>query len=88
MKPLIILTLSLAAVASSGALAQDKTRAQVEQELVQAQQNGLDYVTDTSYPDVNPIFAAQVERLKQQHSARQSSGNTVAGNGRSADESN
>lgn len=88
MKPLIILTLSLAAVASSGALAQDKTRAQVEQELVQAQQNGLDYVTDTSYPDVNPIFAAQVKRLKQQHSARQSSGNTVAGNGRSADESN
>lgn len=57
MKPLIILTLSLAAVASSGALAQGKTR-------------------------------AQVERLKQQHSARQSSGNTVAGNGRSADESN
>jgi hypothetical protein len=46
--------------ASSSAFAQEKTRAQVYQELIQAEQNGLNYVTDTSYPEVNPIFAQQV----------------------------
>jgi hypothetical protein len=63
--------LSLAALsfvvlaASSSAFAQGKTRAQVYQELIEAQQNGLDYITDASYPDVNPVFAHQVEQRKQ-----------------------
>jgi predicted RNase H-like HicB family nuclease len=51
--------------ASSSAFAQGKTRAEVYQELIEAQQNGLDYVTDTSYPDVNPIFAQQVAQHKE-----------------------
>lgn len=51
--------------ASSSAFAQGKTRAEVYQELIQAEQNGLNYVTDTSYPDVNPIFAQQVAQHKE-----------------------
>jgi hypothetical protein len=71
MKKLAITAISLAVLTSSGAFAQSKTRAEVYQELIEAQQNGLNYVTDTSYPDVNPIFAAQVARMKHQHLAQQ-----------------
>lgn len=60
----------LAVLASTSVFAQGKTRAEVYQELVDAQQNGLNYVTDTSYPDVNPMFAPQVARMKQQQVAR------------------
>nr|WP_232437760.1 DUF4148 domain-containing protein [Burkholderia ubonensis] len=48
--------------------AQKKTRAQVRQELIDAQLNGLNFITDTSYPVVAPIFEQQVNRLKQQNS--------------------
>ncbi|WCM22195.1 DUF4148 domain-containing protein [Paraburkholderia bryophila] len=66
MKKIAFAALSVAILAtSSGAFAQAKTRAQVYQELITAQQNGLNYVTDTSYPEVNPIFAQQVEQHKQ-----------------------
>ncbi|WP_232447884.1 DUF4148 domain-containing protein [Burkholderia ubonensis] len=51
-----------------GAPAQEKTRAQVRQELIDAQRNGLNFITDTSYPVVAPIFEQQVNRLKQQNS--------------------
>ena len=65
-----VLGLSMILLASAGiasnASAQEKTRAEVRQELIQAENNGLRFVTDTSYPDVNPIFAQQVARLKQQ----------------------
>ena len=71
MKKLAIAATSLSVLMSSGAFAQSKTRAEVYQELIEAQQNGLNYVTDTSYPDVNPIFAAQVERMKHEHLAQQ-----------------
>ncbi|PCE33949.1 DUF4148 domain-containing protein [Burkholderia ubonensis] len=47
--------------------AQEKTRAQVRQELIEAQHNGLNFITDTSYPVVAPIFEQQVNRLKQQN---------------------
>jgi hypothetical protein len=67
MKTLSVAVLFLATIASAHAFAQTKTRAQVYQELIQAQQDGRDFVTDTSYPDVNPIFAHQ---LKQQQEAR------------------
>ncbi|MEC5408572.1 DUF4148 domain-containing protein [Paraburkholderia sp. MPAMCS5] len=70
--------------ASSSAFAQGKTRAEVYQELIEAQQNGLNYVTDASYPDVNPVFAKMVEQHKQALAAgaasRVASGNAPAGN--------
>jgi hypothetical protein len=73
--------LALALVISSAALgtnasAQGKTRAEVRQELIDAQNNGLNFVTDASYPDVSPVFQQQVARLKMQHSG---SGPVTAG---------
>jgi hypothetical protein len=55
-----------AGIVSNASADQGKTRAEVRQELIQAENNGLRFVTDTSYPDVSPIFAQQVARLKQQ----------------------
>ncbi|WP_027799321.1 DUF4148 domain-containing protein [Paraburkholderia dilworthii] len=69
MKKLAVTATSLAVLASSGVFAQSKTRAEVYQELIEAQNNGLNYVTETSYPDVNPIFTTQVARLKQEYLA-------------------
>ena len=66
MKKIAFAALSVVVLAaSSNVFAQGKTRAEVYQELIEAQQNGLDYVTDASYPDVNPVFAHQVEQHKQ-----------------------
>jgi Domain of unknown function (DUF4148) len=76
MKKLAITAISFAVLTSSGAFAQSKTRAEVYQELIEAQQNGLNYVTDSSYPDVNPIFEAQVARMKRQHLALQPAATT------------
>jgi hypothetical protein len=78
MKKLAFAALSVAVLAmSSSAFAEGKTRAEVYQELIDAQQNGLDYVTDTSYPEVNPIFAQQVQQHKSALAA-QTTGNAVA----------
>jgi hypothetical protein len=74
MKKIAFAVLSVAVLASSSAFAEGKTRAQVYQELIEAQQNGLNYVTDSSYPDVSPVYAQEVSRLKQQ--AMASSANT------------
>ena len=71
MRQSIVIILSLAALATSNAFAQGKTRAEVYQELIEAQRNGLNFVTDTSYPDVNPMYAEQVARMKHQHLAQQ-----------------
>jgi hypothetical protein len=79
MKKVAFAVLSVAVLASSSALAEGKTRAQVYQELIEAQQNGLDYVTDSSYPQVNPIFAQQVERLKQQAAASSANASKIVG---------
>ena len=69
MRKLALLTMSVAVLAStsvfSNAFAQEKTRAEVRQELIQAENNGLRFVTDTSYPDVNPLFTQQVARAQQ-----------------------
>jgi Domain of unknown function (DUF4148) len=65
MKTLAITALCFGVIASTSVFAQGKTRAEVYQELVEARKNGLDYVTDTSYPDVDPTFAQQVDRMKQ-----------------------
>jgi Domain of unknown function (DUF4148) len=62
----IVLAVSSVAV-TTNASAQGKTRAEVRQELIDAQNNGLNFVTDTSYPDVNPIYRRPVESLKMQH---------------------
>ncbi|MGN6665900.1 MAG: DUF4148 domain-containing protein [Trinickia sp.] len=68
----IILSLAtLTTLATSNAFAQGKTRAEVYQELIEAQQNGLNFVTETSYPDVSPIYEEQVARMKREHLARQ-----------------
>ena len=70
MKKFSMVALSPAVLASSGAFAQGKTRAEVYQELTEAQPSGLNHVTQTSYPDVNPICTAQVARMKQAHLAQ------------------
>jgi hypothetical protein len=51
---------------TSDAFAQEKTRAEVRQELIQAENNGLHFVTDTSYPGIKPNFEQQAARLTQQ----------------------
>jgi hypothetical protein len=79
MKKIVLAALSIAVLASSSAFAEGKTRAQVYQELIEAQQNGLDYVTDSSYPAVNPIFAQQVARLQQQAVDSSASASKVVG---------
>ncbi|QCP49657.1 DUF4148 domain-containing protein [Trinickia violacea] len=81
----LVIALSMALVASAGiatsASAQEKTRAEVRQELIQAENNGSRFVTDTSYPDVNPMFAQQVARTQQKASGAGSemSGSSAAG---------
>ncbi|MFC0400293.1 DUF4148 domain-containing protein [Paraburkholderia rhizosphaerae] len=71
MKMLAMLTMSAAVLASTtvftNAFAQETTRAEVRQELIQAENNGSRFVSNTSYPDVAPIFENQVARLKAQH---------------------
>ena len=71
MKKSAMVAISLVVLASSSAFAQGKTRAEVYQELIEAQQNGLNYITESSYPDVNPLFAAQVARMKEKHLTQQ-----------------
>ena len=75
MKTLSVAVLFLATIASVHAFAQTKTRAQVYQELIQAQQDGRDFVTDTSYPDVNPIFAHQLEQQQKARLGRNQTAN-------------
>jgi hypothetical protein len=65
MNKLVMLTLSAAVLVSSGAFAQGLTRAQVRQQLVEAQQDGSQYVTDTSYPAVDRIYENQVAKAEQ-----------------------
>lgn len=67
-KVMAILLLSSASVGVIGtAQAQGKTREQVRQELIEAEQNGSMYVTDSSYPDVSPIYQNLVDRQKAAH---------------------
>lgn len=71
----MVLAISSAGL-SANASAQGETRAEVRQELIDAQNNGLNFVTDASYPDVSPIYEQQVDRLRMLHSG---SGPTIAG---------
>lgn len=70
----------IAIAAQDAAIAQQKTRAQVYEELIEARQNGLDFVTDASYPEVSPFYADQVARMRaSQGDARRR--DAVAGGG-------
>ncbi|NML97599.1 DUF4148 domain-containing protein [Paraburkholderia sp. RP-4-7] len=77
MKKFTMVAISLAVFATSNAFAQSKTRAEVYRELIEAQQNGLNYVTDTSYPEVDPIYTAQVSRTKQGNLIQQNAAGKV-----------
>jgi hypothetical protein len=89
MKKIAFAVLSVVVLAaSSSVFAEGKTRAQVYQELIEAQQNGLDYVTDSSYPDVNPVFARQVEQHKQALAAQAAAANHVASGSTTAGSAN
>ena len=88
MHKISVVAIFLAVLASSSAFAQSKTRADVYQELIEAQQNGLNYVTDASYPDVNPIFTAQAARVTQQHLAQENSARNGASSGTSVNTGN
>ncbi|AOJ05426.1 hypothetical protein WS70_27460 [Burkholderia mayonis] len=60
MKTKFLIVALAAAIVSPAAFADapaGKTRAQVYQELVEAKANGLDYVTDASYPEISPLYA-------------------------------
>ena len=48
----------------ASAQAQGLTREQVRQQLIEAQENGLSYVTDASYPDISPIYQNQVAHTR------------------------
>lgn len=63
-----VAAMSLAGVATQ-ASAQALTREQVRQELIDAENNGLRFVTDTSYPDVSPLFQQQAERMPQRQAS-------------------
>jgi hypothetical protein len=71
----LVLNLSMILLVSAGfastASAQEKTRAEVRQELIQAENNGLRFVTDTSYPGLcatgSPAQAAKRKRHGCRH---------------------
>ena len=88
MKSLTMLTLSFAALALttdySNAFAQAKTRDEVRQELIQAENDGSRFVTEASYPDVSPMYQQQVAQMKALHEqsgeGAGSSGSSRSGN--------
>ena len=55
-------------VAIAGASAQGLTRAQVREQLIEAQANGSRNVTDASYPDVSSTSAQQAKNTGAQQS--------------------
>jgi hypothetical protein len=65
MKKFLMILTSASILASSGAFAQGLTRAEVQQQLVVAEQNGSQDVTNASYPDVSPVYQDQVLHHKQ-----------------------
>jgi opacity protein-like surface antigen len=58
MKKIALFMMSAAVLASSSAFAQAQglTRVEVRQQLVEAEQNGSQFVSNTSYPDVARIY--------------------------------
>ncbi|MGF6599696.1 hypothetical protein P3T23_004424 [Paraburkholderia sp. GAS448] len=68
-KRIVIVSLMFCAAVgiATSAPAQEKTREQVRQELIEAESNGLNSVTDASSTDVAPISEEQAAGLKQQN---------------------
>jgi hypothetical protein len=66
MKKIALFVMSAAVLASSSAFAQAQglTRAEVRQQLVEAEQNGSQLVSNTSYPDVARIYSNQVAQAR------------------------
>jgi hypothetical protein len=66
MNKIISAGISIALIVGAGvatqASAQELTRTEVRQQLVQAENDGSRLVTETSYPDVSPVFAQQAAR--------------------------
>lgn len=60
MKKISVLVMSAVVLVSSSAFAEGITRAEVQRQLVTAEQNGSRLVTDASYPDVARIYTGQV----------------------------
>lgn len=60
----MLLAVSCAGFASA-ASGQGLSRAEVRQQLIDAEANGSRFVTDASYPDVSPVYAQQAAQAKQ-----------------------
>ena len=60
MKKIALFVMSAAVLVSSSAFAQGLTRAEVQQQLVTAEQDGSRLVSNASYPDVARIYSNQV----------------------------
>ncbi|SAL47024.1 hypothetical protein AWB64_04950 [Caballeronia sordidicola] len=60
MKKIALFVMSAAVLVSSGAFAQGLTRAEVQQQLVVAEQDGSRLVSNASYPDVARIYSNEV----------------------------
>jgi Domain of unknown function (DUF4148) len=90
MKKFSMFGLSLVVLASSNVFAEGKTRAEVYQELVEAQQNGSAYITDSSYPDIDPVYSYKVAQMRaeQERLAQQKAGNAVAAGAQGANAAN
>ncbi|KVC44162.1 hypothetical protein WL93_08560 [Burkholderia diffusa] len=58
----MVAAMSVASVATP-ASAQALTRAQVRQQLIDAENSGLRFVTDASYPEMSPLFQQQAEQM-------------------------
>jgi opacity protein-like surface antigen len=71
MKKIALFVMSAAVLASSSVFAQAQglTRAEVRQQLVEAQQDGSQLVSNASYPDVARIYSNQVAQARQGTSA-------------------
>jgi opacity protein-like surface antigen len=71
MKKIALFVMSAAVLASSSVFAQAQglTRAEVRQQLVEAEQNGSQLVSNASYPDVARIYTGQVAQARQGASA-------------------
>ena len=83
-----LLTAALAissAALSANASSQGKTRAEVRQKLIDAQNNGLNFVTDASYPDLSPVYQQQAARLKMPHGGTGSATSGTSDAGQKAD---
>ncbi|MCP3709809.1 DUF4148 domain-containing protein [Paraburkholderia sp. CNPSo 3274] len=78
----VILVAGICGAVVTDANAQGRTRAEARQELIDAENHGLNLVTDTSYPDVSPIYQqrpAQMNAMQDSGTGAGSSGTNESG---------